>query len=206
MKNLNALHVVLILSGLLLFTGCGPREYVPIDKQKLRGSGKIYFVPLGDFPSDAVAKLVVHYRDKYGLTIETLPAVPLDPVAINANRDQLIAEEAVALMKDANLELVNDPKAILIGLTNVDMYIAKYDWQFTFSWRQEGRYAVVSGARMNLGSPAPQADKVESRLRKMVTKNIGILYYRLPQSDDRRSVLYKSVGGISELDQMGEEF
>ena len=204
MKNLNALHVFLILSGLLLVTACRPRDYVPIDKRSLKGSGKIYLVPMGNFPADAVANLVVHYRDKYGLTIETLPPVPLDPAAINFARNQLIAEEAVALMKDANLELVNDPEAILIGLTNVDMYIAKYNWQFTFSWRQEGRYAVVSDARMHLGSP--RHEKVESRLRKMVTKNIGILYYRLPQSDDRRSVLYKSVGGLSELDYMGEEF
>ena len=204
MKNLNALHAFLILSGLLLVTACRPRDYVPIDKRSLKGSGKIYLLPMGNFPADAVANLVVHYRDKYGLTMETLPAVPLDPAAIDFARNQLIAEEAVALMKDANLELVNDPEAILIGLTNVDMYIAKYNWQFTFSWRQEGRYAVVSDARMHLGSPRPE--KLESRLRKMVTKNIGIPYYRLPQSDDRRSVLYKSVGGLSELDYMGEEF
>jgi len=37
-------------------------------------------------------------------------------------------------------------------------------------------------------------------------KNIGVLYFHLPQSNDPRSVLYKSVGGISELDLMGEEF
>jgi hypothetical protein len=40
----------------------------------------------------------------------------------------------------------------------------------------------------------------------MVTKNIGIMYFKLQQSDDPRSVLYKNIGGISELDAMGEEF
>jgi hypothetical protein len=69
-----------------------------------------------------------------------------------------------------------------------------------------GKYAVVSNARMNLGGPMISEERVKSRLRKMVTKNIGILYYRLPQSNDLRSVLYKNVGGISELDYMGEEF
>jgi hypothetical protein len=43
-------------------------------------------------------------------------------------------------------------------------------------------------------------------LRKMVTKNIGVLYYHLPQSNNPQSVLYQNVGGISELDYMGEEF
>ena len=204
LKNQSA-HAVLIVSCVLLITGCfGRTEYVPLDKKTLKGSGRIYFVPLGDFPADAITDLVAHYRGKYGLSIETVPAVPLDPQAFNDERHQLIAEQAVTIMKNANPELVKDPNTILIGLTSEDMYISKYDWQFTFSWRQEGRYAVVSDARMHLGSPA--ADLVQSRLRKMTTKNIGILYYRLPQSEDRRSVLYKNVGGISELDYMGEEF
>jgi hypothetical protein len=59
---------------------------------------------------------------------------------------------------------------------------------------------------MNLGGPMISEEKAKARLRKMVTKNIGILYYRLPQSNDPRSVLYKNVGGVSELDNMGEEF
>ena len=207
MKKHGALRAAFTLACLLLVAACADRgEYVPVDKQKLKGSGTVYFVPLGDFPPDVVESLIPHYRDKYGLDIKTAPAVPLAAEAINPRRRQLIAEAAVDLMKQAHPELANDPKAILIGLTNVDMYIARYDWQFTFSWRGEGKYAVVSNARMSLGSTVLPAEKVESRLRKMVTKNIGILYYRLPQSDDPRSVLYKNVGGISELDYMGEEF
>lgn len=207
MKKHDALRAALTLACLLFVAGCAERgEYVPIDKQKLKGSGTIYLVPLGDFPPDVVESLTDHYRDKYGLDIKTAPAVALAAEAINPQRRQLIAEAAVELMKQAHPELANDPKAILIGLTNVDMYIARYDWRFTFSWRGEGRYAVVSNARMGLGSTVLPAEKVESRLRKMVTKNIGVLYYRLPQSDDPRSVLYKNVGGISELDYMGEEF
>jgi hypothetical protein len=49
-------------------------------------------------------------------------------------------------------------------------------------------------------------DQIRTRLRKMVTKNVGVLYFHLPQSDDPRSVLYRNVGGIRDLDYMGEEF
>ena len=207
MTKLSAFRAALALVCLALAFGCiGRGKYVPLDKEKLKGAGRIYFVPLGDFPPDKVETLVTYYWGKYGLSIETAPPVPISPAAVDAPRRQLIAEQAVALMKQANPELVKDPEAILIGLTGVDMYIAQYTWQFTFSWRQEGRYAVVSDARMRLGSGALPADKLDSRLRKMVTKNIGILYYRLPQSDDPRSVLYKDVGGLAELDYMGEEF
>jgi predicted Zn-dependent protease len=204
MKDLRALTAFLI-ACLILTIGCiGHGEFVPVDKNRLRGSGEIYLVPMGDFPADSVADLITFYQAKYGLDIETLPAVAIRPTAINPERKQLSAEYAVSLMKAANSALVKKPEEILIGLTTIDMYIEKYDWQFSFSWRQEGRYAVVSTGRMQLGSVGREQEL--SRLRKMVTKNIGILYFRLPQSDHPRSVLYKSVGGISELDYMSEEF
>jgi predicted Zn-dependent protease len=188
---------------LLLAIGCGGEDKTGIDKQKLEGRGKVYFLPLGDFPSSTVKELVSYYQEKHNLSIETLPPLPLEPSVTNAQRQQLAAEAVVAQMKSALPSLADAPEAIIIGLTREDMYIAQYNWRFTFSWRQEGKYAVVSNARMYLGEASER--KAMSRLRKMVTKNIGILYYRLQQSEDPRSVLYKNVGGIEEPDNMGEE-
>ena len=200
-------YLAILTLGFLSIAGCmAKRAYVPISQQSLKGSGKIYFVPLGDFSPATVQDLVNYYQKKYGMAIEVLPSVRLDPAAIDTERQQLVAEAAVESMKRANPNLVDNPAAILIGLTDEDMYIAQYDWQFTFSWRQERKYAVVSNARMSLGATVVPAEKLASRLRKMVTKNLGVLYFHLPQSDDPRSVLYKNVGGISELDYMGEEF
>jgi predicted Zn-dependent protease len=207
MKIARSFPAAILSTCLFIISGCAGRgAYVPIDKQKLRGSGKIYFVPLGDFSPAKVEALVAYYRDKYGISAGTLPAVPLSPSAVDSERRQLVAEAVIELIKAANPDLVKDPKSILIGLTSEDMYISQYSWQFTFSWRQEERYAVVSDARMSISSRGTPAGAAMNRLRKMVTKNIGILYYRLPQSDDPRSVLYKNVGGIQELDYMGEEF
>jgi hypothetical protein len=58
---------------------------------------------------------------------------------------------------------------------------------------------------INLGQPAND-ELLRTRLRKTTTKNIGILYYRKTQNDNPRSVLYSQVGGIEELDNMGEDF
>ena len=195
-----ALTIFVVLS-----LNCAPRaKFVPRETKNLRGTGKVYFAPLGDFPASETKKLVSYYQSKYGLAIETLPHIPLDPKLTNSERSQLTAESVIEWIKTKHAALVNNPEAILIGLTTEDMYIARYDWQFSFGWRQEGRYAVISKARMSLGEPS--ADQAHSRLRKMVTKNIGIMYFKLQQSDDPRSVLYKDIGGISELDAMGEEF
>jgi predicted Zn-dependent protease len=182
--------------------------YIPTNNESLQGSEKIYFVPFGHFPAATVKELVSFYRSKYGLHIQTLPNVRIAQAALNPERNQLIAEQAIEIMKQAYPHLKNDRQAILIGLTTLDMYIARYDWNFSFSFRERGRFAVVSSGRMNLpvGKKPASHKLMLMRLRKMVTKNVGILYYHLPQSDNPRSVLYRNVGGIRELDYMGEDF
>ena len=45
-----------------------------------------------------------------------------------------------------------------------------------------------------------------ARLRKMVGKNIGILYFGLEMSEDPASMLYAHIGGPQELDAMSDRF
>lgn len=215
MKYSRLLLSVALIAALLPVAACfrkrekvAVKKEVPILQETLKSPERLYLVPLGDFPSDVVADLASHYRDKYQLEIETLPRVPLPETAVNRKRDQLIAEQTVAIMKQTNPQLANDPQAIVIGLTNQDMYVAGKDWRFAFGWRDEGKYAVVSSARMHLPNGSRKITKrvIAARLRKMVTKNVGILYYHLAPSDDPRSVLYRNVGGIRELDYMREDF
>ncbi len=53
--------------------------------------------------------------------------------------------------------------------------------------------------------PADEA-RVMARLRKMVGKNIGIMYFGLEMSTDPLSMLYANIGGPQELDAMSERF
>ena len=97
-----------------------------------------------------------------------------------------------------------DPEAVIIGLTDVDMYIESEDWRYAYGLRSMGTLAVVSSARMDaLG--AGDARQLQ-RLRKMVTKNLGILYYGLAPSTDPRSVLYRDILGPQDLDRVSEDF
>ena len=48
--------------------------------------------------------------------------------------------------------------------------------------------------------------RVMARLRKMVGKNIGIMYFGLEMSADPASMLYSNIGGPQELDAMSEQF
>jgi hypothetical protein len=51
---------------------------------KIEGS-KIYFVPIGDFPTEQLQPLVEFYRQKYKLGIAVLNSIPVDPVTRDAS-------------------------------------------------------------------------------------------------------------------------
>ena len=175
---------------------------------KVQGS-RVYFVPLGSFPGDDLTSLAQYYRDKYKLDITILKSIPVDDVVRDSSRGQLMAEKLVESVRAGAPEYANDPRAILIFFTSEDIYPTSQNWQFAFGWRLGSSHAaVVSTARMSLhyiGQPI-DLNLSETRLRKMVTKDIGILYYGLPQSQNPSSVLYNGIMGIEELDHVGEDF
>jgi predicted Zn-dependent protease len=169
---------------------------------------KIYFVAIGEMRSVRLDALQVYYKQRYDLSVEILPPIGLEPVVMDERRRQLIAEELINLMKRRYPEHARSPQSILIGITEGDMYIREVDWRFAFAYRQSERFAVVSSARMdpvNFGF-LPEEELLQTRLRKMLSKNIGILYYKLPQKSDRKSVMFGPIMGIDDLDSIGEDF
>lgn len=168
---------------------------------------KICFVQIEDFPADQLESLVRYYRAKYNVDIAIAKTVSIDPALRDASRQQVRAEDLASSLRRALPEY--DRNTILIGFTSEDIYPVTQNWRFAFGWRRGAeRSAVVSTARLSLpngGTPA-NADVVTSRLRKIVTKDIGIFYFGLSQSSDPKSVLYNQILGIEELDEVGEDF
>ena len=66
--------------------------------------------------------------------------------------------------------------------------------------------AIVSSSRMDpLFYGQPQDDGVFfTRTRKLFSKYVGLLYYRLPTSSDPTSPMYDSIGGPGDVDRMME--
>jgi len=168
---------------------------------------RVFLAPLGSFPADTVQSLVGFYRQKYGLEIRVLNAMPIDPDARDVTRDQLVAEELIESMRFSHPVVTNDTGAVVIGLVTEDVYTrARTDWDWSFGVRAEGRFAVVSTARMTANLVARREDRERSRLRKMVTRDIGVLYYGMPLNADPRSVLYERLLSVEDLDQISEDF
>jgi tetratricopeptide (TPR) repeat protein/predicted Zn-dependent protease len=178
-----------------------------VDKRQ-KGKEKLYFVPLGNFSTSSLTKLANSSKQKTGIDVIVTQPVPLALTTVDKRRQQVIAEEAINLIKARYPDLASDPNAIVIGLTNDDLFIRQKDDQYAFCYRMMARFAVVSSARMDPANLGGSADELltETRMRKMLLKNIGILYYRFPVNHDPKSLLYEDVEEVADLDKMGEDF
>jgi len=177
----------------------------PIDVSHLRPAGRVYLVPIDDFPFGRAAAIAQHFRTKFGVRIEVAPRVEWPEGAYVERRRQM--NSAAMLSRLESIYATRGYPAVAIGLTTRDMFNPQVNWRYVFSYRSHSRVAVVSPARMDGGCMGVfQVDEARlmARLRKMVGKNIGILYFGLPTSDDPASMLYGDIGGPQELDAMSE--
>jgi predicted Zn-dependent protease len=185
-----------------------PVRPLPSPELKPRG-GPVYLVPLGAPDPPFLDGVAAHLEQRYQLHVVKLAGLPLDESVVDNRRRQLVAEPLIALMRREYPREAEDRSAVLVGITAHDLYIASYTkWRWAFSYRMDERFAVVSTARMDDAAwgGATDAQRLEARLRKMVTKNLGVLYFGLVQSSDRRSVMFGPILGLGDLDSIGEDF
>ena len=186
-------------------------DYLPQkhDPELGRMLKKVYFVPIGESASAEIQHLVTYYREKFGLEINVLPSFRPQPSDIDADRRQLIAENLVSSMVRAYPDYARNRALVLIGITDYDIYPRSVNWQFVFGWRDfRSHAAIASTARLGLhyfGEAKDQAT-VNRRLCKVVTKDIGLMVFEKPPNNNPKSVLYDSIGGLEELDAVGEDF
>jgi predicted Zn-dependent protease len=166
----------------------------------------VHLAPLGEVPAATLEALADFYAERYDLRVEVLPATPIPGAARDAARAQLVGEALTDALRTAYPQ-ASDPAQVVIGITSEDVYLrGRPDWAWAFGLRNAGHLAVLSTARMG-PERGPFGHQLEAaRLRKMVTKYIGILYFGLPESGDPKSVLYGNILGVPDLDAMGDDF
>lgn len=147
------------------------------------------------------------YREQYGLSVELLAPIPLEPRLRNDSRGQLIFEEIVAFLQPRLPHLAGQKTAYLIAVTDEDMYIAKQNWNFAYTaYGFQNRVGAVSSHRFVPEPLAGNEKLFRSRICKVVSRTIGFVVFDLPRSDDPSSVLYKDLYGSSSADLMSERF
>jgi YD repeat-containing protein len=86
------------------------------------------------------------------------------------------------------------------------MYIRQYDWKFAVNFRVGARAGVISLARLRASRPSVEEAETlfRSRMQKILTKNIDILAFGVPQSDDDTSSVAFILNTSDEVDRMAE--
>src|SRR5690242_5303819 len=168
---------------------------------------KVFLVPLGTVPPPDLDWAPAYYKAKFGLSVEILPAIPLDDSVWNPRRHQVVAEDLTALMKSSLAEKVRDQSAILIGLTTADMYIRSFDWRYAINYRDDGRFGVVSMARLTPQRWVRRWNRAlePSRVKKMITKNVYLLCFDVPLSNDSTSAVNGAVSSPEDVDTMSDD-
>jgi len=165
----------------------------------------VYLIPMGLTDGESLDWAPAYYKAKLGIEVILLPSVPLDPKLVDARRKQLDADKGVDFLRQVHPELVADPFAILIGVTSADINIPGFGWRYAENWRSEGRFAVVSSNRLHplqvLSDWNPEW--LNSRVQKLISKNLLMLYFNCPMSSDYTSLLSGGVLSGMEVDQMG---
>jgi YD repeat-containing protein len=164
---------------------------------ELKGSGRLYLVQIGDHRDPySVDDFARWLHTKYGLDVQVLPALPSDPSTFDSVRNQYVAELLMDQIKHAHPDLASDPNAYLFGFTDADMYIAMEKWNSTFTSRDLKRAAVISSEGMEYGQAAfrglnaADANAVlQKRLRRILLKDVAMLYWHLPLNNDPSSNL-----------------
>ena len=162
-------------------------------------------VPLGYVPKNLVDHLVDYYTDEYDLTLHVLPAVSLAGHALS-RPGQIEAHYLERLYSSTYAKQYRDRNVVLIGLTSLDIYTGdRPDWNWFFGYTGS-RHAVISAFRMD---PVNWRERTDDdlrnrRVRTLMNKYVAMEYYGLPLKDNRRSVLYRLIGGLDTLDGIDE--
>jgi predicted Zn-dependent protease len=143
-----------------------------------------------------------YYQGQLALDSQILPELTTDRAAWTAERRQWSAEGLAEQVRTS----VGNVDAVVIGVTGEDIYLRSSNWRFAFGWRSDNRVAIVSYARMDprFFKEPENLELLRRRLRHMVTKDLGVMLYELEMSPDADSPMYRDIGGIEELDSMGE--
>jgi YD repeat-containing protein len=168
---------------------------------ELTGKGRIYLVQMGEHRDPySLEDFAKWLRTKYALDVQVLPAMAIDPAAWDARRLQFVAEQLEAQLKQHHGDLAANQDAYLIGFTDGDMYSTREMWSSTFTQRDMMRAAIISSdgmedtaAQLRYFGAQGAVDRFRARMRRILLKDVAVLYWHLPVNDDPTSLLHNTL-------------
>lgn len=172
--------------------------------------GHVDLVPMGPRVSSLLAPLPAYYEAKLGVPVKLLPPDIPPSNLEDRGSHKFNGYRLVNFLEKSHPAIASDPSAVMIGVTPADMEAVIYGQhrEHVTNLRVGVEAAVVSLPPIEPRSDASRANPLvlPVRLRKAITRDIGLLIYPLTMSNDPTSVLYATRGTPSDLDMMGENF
>jgi predicted Zn-dependent protease len=160
----------------------------------------VTLVTIGSFNEPSVQLLARRLRQKFHVRVLRGAPVPLPPGSYDGSRRQYVGEKLLAQLEQSQ------GRGAVIAITDRDIYMVNRAYRYVFAIRDE-RASVVSSARMDprfYGLPS-DAELWYSRLDKMAGKMVGVLALGRRESSNPRSVLFRGILGVDDLDFMTED-
>jgi len=178
-------------------------------RESCAGEGRrVCIAPLGSISADLVRRLVDYYDETYGLEVGVLTPSSLPESIIDPDRQQIESKDIGFHISQMFPLDHDDPETVVIGLMPVDLYIEERNWRFAFgaTWPDQFSLGIISTVRMNPATfGLPNDDLYYDRVRTLVSKYIGLMYYDLPLSPDPMSPMYNNILSVDDLDRMGDD-
>jgi YD repeat-containing protein len=186
-------------AGSLIDRAASLRHDGPVARvDELKGNGRIYLVQIGNHTAPySIDDFAQWLHSKYSLDVQVLPPMILPHSAWDPERKQYVAELLYEQIKREHPDLAADSNAYLIGFTDADMHSIQNKWIFSHTQRF-WRDAVISTNseiswynREREHEDANTASKeFQARVRRILLKDVAILYWHLPGNNDPTSLLH----------------
>jgi len=163
----------------------------------------VYLVPMGNVRRVDVRALAREVSLRYHVPASTLPRVALPVWTLDVAEDALNGDQLIRVLQ---LTYPARGQAAVIGITDYDMFSTSLGIHGLFSLRDPVPYGVVSSSTLgaSLFDRFCGHDRHE-RMRKLVARNIGFLYFHLPESADHHSLLRSSMSSVHDIDALHED-
>ena len=204
-----SLRITLLLIIALIAAACSrPHEQVSdAPANDAPANYDVVLVPTEDFPPAEATKLATAVANDTGLHIKSMLPLGTREWKPYSDRPQYDPDALKTLVLPAIERLkTNYGGKVYVILTSRDIGPPDKSLNFMFSQNDHAqKISVVSAARMLFDQQGNQAspDIIQTRLRKMLLRTIGLQYYEMQRSADIRDVTYSPLMSVGDLDQMG---
>jgi hypothetical protein len=162
----------------------------------------VFVVPLDRDAETGARAGAERLRGRIGLRVTATRSFRIDVAALDERRHQL---DALALLRQLAPPFrvhYGGAPSLVIGVTSHDVFNPQVPrWRFAFNelaYTGPQSYAAISIARLG-------GRREDRRVLKFLLRDIGLLYYGLPHSRSRASVLWAPILSLADVDRLGDE-